>query len=187
MPARGTRVAGSKAMKKRRRTPAAPKLRNALRVASHRKRAAAALNKKVALPIRDRDEALEQLAATSEILRVISSSPGELQTVFQVLLGNALRLCVADFGLIFQIHGSGMKLMAHRGASRACLDYMRRGLDRPGPDTLIAQVIKSRAAVQFDDYARSQAISTAILSRSWLSNAAACGRSWACRCCEKAS
>ena len=97
------------------------------------------------------------MAATSEILRVISSSPGELQTVFQVLLGNALRLCVADFGLIFQIHGSGMKLMAHRGASRACLDYMRRGLDRPGPDTLIAQVIKSRAAVQFDDYARSQA------------------------------
>ena len=144
-------------MKKRRRTTAAPKLRNAQRVASPRKRAAAGPNKKVALPIRERDEALEQLAATSEILRVISSSPGELQTVFQALLGNALRLCVADFGLMFEIRGSAVKLMAHRGASRAYLDYMRRRLDRPGPDTLIAHVIKSRAPVQFDDYAKSQA------------------------------
>jgi GAF domain-containing protein len=100
---------------------------------------------------------LEQQTATAEILRVISSSPGELQAVFQTLLGNALRLCVADFGLMFQCDGSGAELMAHRGANRAYLDYMRHGLDRPGPDTLIAQIIKSRALVQFDDYAESQA------------------------------
>jgi GAF domain-containing protein len=106
---------------------------------------------------RELSESLAQQTATSEILRVISSSPGELQTVFQTLLGNALHLCVADFGLMFQHDGSGLELMAHRGASRAYLDYMRRGLDRPGPDTCIAKVIKSRAPVQFDDYAKSQA------------------------------
>ena len=106
---------------------------------------------------RELSESLEQQTATAEILRVISSSPGELQTVFQTLLGNALRLCVADFGLMFQCDGSGMELMTHRGADPAYLDYMRRGLDHPGPDTLIAQVIKSRAPVQFDDYAKSQA------------------------------
>jgi two-component system, NtrC family, sensor kinase len=106
---------------------------------------------------RERDEALEQQAATSEILRVISSSAGDLHTVFQTLLGNALHLCVADFGLMYQRDSSGVKLMAHRGADRVYLDYMRRGMDRPGPKTLIAQVIKSRAPVQFDDYAKSQA------------------------------
>src|SRR5262249_11301983 len=64
-------------------------------------------------------ESLEQQTATSEVLRVISSSPGELETVFQTLLGNALRLCVADFGLMFQYNGASIELMAHRGASQA--------------------------------------------------------------------
>ncbi len=105
----------------------------------------------------ERDEAVEQQAASAEILRLISSTPGDLQTVFQTLLGNALRLCVADFGLMFRYDGARMELAAHRGASRAYFDYMQRGLDRPGPDTLIAQVIKSRIPVQFDDYAKSQA------------------------------
>jgi GAF domain-containing protein len=106
---------------------------------------------------RELSESLDQQTATSEILQVISSSPDEIQTVFQTLLSNALRLCVADFGLIFQCNGSGVELMAHRGAKRAYLDYMRLGLDRSGPDTLISRLIKSRAPLQFDDYAKSQA------------------------------
>ena len=106
---------------------------------------------------RELTESLEQQTATSEVLRVISSSPGELQTVFQTLLGNALRLCVADFGLMFQYDGVRVELMAQRGANQAYFDYMQRGLDRPGPDTVIGQIIKSRAPVQFDDYANSRA------------------------------
>jgi signal transduction histidine kinase len=102
-------------------------------------------------------ESLEQQTATAEVLRVISSSPGELETVFQTLLSNALRLCVADFGLMFQYDGAGVELVAQRGATQAYIEYMQHGLVRAGPDTLIRKIIKSRAPVQFDDYASSQA------------------------------
>src|SRR5215813_9483796 len=53
----------------------------------------------------ERDEALEQLAATSEVLRVISNSPGELEPVFQAMLKQATRVCDAKFGILFRYEG----------------------------------------------------------------------------------
>ena len=51
---------------------------------------------------RERDEALEQLAATSDVLKVISSSPGELEPVFEAMLANAVRICEAKFGTLYR-------------------------------------------------------------------------------------
>ena len=51
---------------------------------------------------RERDEALEQLAATSEVLRIISSSSGDLESVFHAILDNATRICRANFGVLWR-------------------------------------------------------------------------------------
>jgi two-component system, NtrC family, sensor kinase len=54
---------------------------------------------------KERHEALEQQTATSEILRVISSSPTDLQPVFRTILANAVRLCEAENGAVFRFDG----------------------------------------------------------------------------------
>ena len=63
------------------------------------------LEKRVEALVGELDEALEQQMATSEVLRVISSSPGELDLVFQTMLANAIRICDANFGALFRIRG----------------------------------------------------------------------------------
>jgi len=95
--------AGGKPVKTRRRKAATPKRRNGAKAV--RRSSAASLNKKVARFKRERDEALEQQAATSEVLQVVSSSPAELQPVFETMLQNAVRICDAKFGNIYRWDG----------------------------------------------------------------------------------
>jgi hypothetical protein len=76
------------------------------------------LEEKLARAQRERDEALEQQTATSEVLRIISSSPGELQPVFDTILANATRLCEANFGGLFLYEGVRLHFAAGRQASR---------------------------------------------------------------------
>jgi signal transduction histidine kinase len=101
-------------------------------------------------------ESLQQQTATAEVLRVISSSPGELEPVFQNLLDNATRLCAADFGLMAQYNGSAFQLMAQLGGDPAYVEYLQREPFRPGPETLSGRVLQARGPVQIEDFAKSK-------------------------------
>ena len=86
------------ARKKRPRKPA--KLRRASKPVQRPASSAAALQKQVGQLARELAEAREQQAATSEVLKVISSSSGELEPVFRSMLRNAVRICEAKFGVL---------------------------------------------------------------------------------------
>ena len=74
---------------------------------------------------RERDDALEQLAAMAEILRTISSSPGNLEPVFASILENAVRICGAEFGNLLLRDGDTLRTGATHGAPAAYEDFMR--------------------------------------------------------------
>jgi hypothetical protein len=71
-------------------------------------------------------EALEQQAATSEVLQVISSSPGELEPAFSTMLENAVRLCEATFGNMYLRDGEVYRITAAHNTPPALLEHRRR-------------------------------------------------------------
>src|SRR5262249_33590576 len=74
----------------------------------------------------DLSEALEQQTATSKVLRVISSSPGELEPVFQAMLENAVRICEANFGNLFVYEGDTFRIVALQSAPPAWAERWAR-------------------------------------------------------------
>ena len=74
----------------------------------------------------DLSDSLEQQTATSDVLQVISSSPGELQPVFATILEKAVRICGAHFGNIFQWNGSAFALVATHNTPPAFAEARRR-------------------------------------------------------------
>src|SRR3989442_1639861 len=85
----------------------------------------AGLEKKVEQRTHELSESLDQQTATSEVLRVISSSPGDLKPVFETMLANATRLCQAKFGNLFLREGGMFRAVAIHGES-TYLDLLRR-------------------------------------------------------------
>jgi two-component system, NtrC family, sensor kinase len=85
-------------------------------------------------------EALEQQTATSEVLQVISSSPGALEPVFQAMLANAVRICEAKFGNLLLYDGNAFRMAAMHGAPPAW-DELRRCVYRKSDSAVL--VMKS--------------------------------------------
>ncbi len=104
----------------------------------------------------DLTESLEQQTATSEVLRVISSSPGELEPVFQAMLTNAVRMCGAKFGMLYRYDSRSFSLAAHIGAGRRLLDLMH-GPINPHPDTILGRVLATNSIVEIEDATKDQA------------------------------
>src|SRR5512132_2046508 len=98
--------------RKGRRSAAASRSRRPAPRRARRPRDSHAEKKDIALLTRELNEALEQQAATSEVLRVISSSPGELEPVFNTVLANATRICEAKFGTLFLREGDALRVVA---------------------------------------------------------------------------
>jgi len=98
------------------------------------------------------DEALEQQIATSEVLRAISSSsPGELELIFQTTLANAIRICNANFGALFRFEDGVVRAAAMLGVPPAFAEFWQRGPYRPGPQTALGRVMQTQRTVHIAD------------------------------------
>jgi GAF domain-containing protein len=99
----------------------------------------------------DLTEALEQQTATSEVLSVISSSPGELEPVFDAMLGNATRICEARYGNLLLFDGTGFHRAALKNTPKAYAALYDKGPVIPGPHTALGRLVKTRQAIQVED------------------------------------
>jgi signal transduction histidine kinase len=117
------------------------------------------LENKVELRTAELSETLQQQTATSEVLQVISTSPGELEPVFQTMLVSAMRLCEASHGLIWLREDNGFRSAALHGPwPEAFVEQWRSGTPvRPGPDAPISRAAETGEAVQVADLSQSPA------------------------------
>jgi two-component system, NtrC family, sensor kinase len=104
-------------------------------------------------------ESLEQQTATADVLKVISSSPGELEPVFQAMLTNATRICEASFGLLQLHEGGAFRTGAMHNVPAAFVQAIaQRGpLLHPGPSHPLARVIAAKQLLHIFDFAEDPA------------------------------
>src|SRR4029453_14712454 len=101
------------------------------RMTSQLRESYANLEQKVEERTRELSKSLEQQTATSEILRVISSSPTDAQPVFDVIVESAIRLCGARYGRLYRYDGETIHLVASHGLSQSGLGQVQRVFPRP--------------------------------------------------------
>ncbi len=118
------------------------------------------LEKKVEDRTRELTESLEQQTATSEVLRVICSSPGELLPVFEIMLANATRICEAKFGNLLLREAGGFRVVALHQAPAASLEHWERAPVievSNNPNNPIARLAASKEVVHVVDLRDEQA------------------------------
>jgi GAF domain-containing protein len=94
---------------------------------------------------------LEQQTATADVLGVISSSPGELQPVFQAILENATRICEAKFGGLALCESDAVRICAVHNAPSGFADFAARGPFRPGPKVPLGRAIRTKQIIHVAD------------------------------------
>ena len=101
----------------------------------------------------DLSKSLEQQTATSKVLGVISSSPGELKPVFAAMLESAVRICGAKFGNLWLCEGNAFRVHAMHGAPPAYADFLQRNpvIHNVIPGTALGRIVSERRAIQIPD------------------------------------
>ena len=146
--------AGGEPIKGRRRKAVTPKRPTALKPTP----SAADLQEQLDHRARELSEALEQQTATSEVLRIISSSPRDLKPVFAVILENATRLCQANFGALYLCEGDAYRTVAMHNAPPAFVEARtREPLVSMTGTTVLARVARTKRAIQVADMAEDPA------------------------------
>ena len=141
--------AGGKALKTRRRKTL--RRRNAPKAGRHRSSGAPAKETNIARLTRERDEALEQVAATSDVLKVVSRSTYDLQAVLDALIATATRLCGADMGVLRRRVGEVYELAATHGVKSEWGTVIAHHPNMPGRHSIIGRAAASGKTVQVAD------------------------------------
>src|SRR5262249_779620 len=105
----------------------------------------------------DLSEALEQQTATSEVLGIISSSPGELEPVFSAMLSNALRICEAKFGNLFLYENGLFREVSNVNVPPGFEAFVQRGPIAPNPGTGLARIVSTKQIAHIEDIRRLEA------------------------------
>jgi transcriptional regulator with GAF, ATPase, and Fis domain len=145
-------VKGGKAVRAQRRKTLTR--RNAPKTARGRRSLTAGKEINVERLTRERDEALEQQAATSEVLKVISSSPSELKRVFDAILEHATRICGAKFGTMWLREGDAFRVVALHNAPPAFEERRRNRLFHSAdlhPKSAVRRLLDTRQVIHIAD------------------------------------
>jgi hypothetical protein len=116
------------------------------------------LERRLAQAERELSEAREQQAATSQVLRVISSSPGKLEPVFETILANATRICEAKFGNLLLYEGAAFRRVALYNAPREWDELTQRNATiHPGPKDPLVRLVATKELQHITDIRAEQA------------------------------
>ena len=147
---RRSKAGGKPVNKTRRRKTAKLKPRDALKDASRRS-SAGSQDAEVARLTRERNEALEQQTATSEVLQIISSSPDDLEPVFTAMLEKAVRICDAKFGELYRWDGEALHQLASHNTPPAFAEDRRLSAYRPYPHSPQGRMVANKMLVHVRD------------------------------------
>ena len=111
----------------------------------------AELEQRLQASLVERDELLQQQAATNEVLQVINASSGDLAPVFDAILERAMRLCEAEFGLLSTCDGGQIRTVSTRGVPSAFAEFRKNNPPVYGPETGPARILAGERVVHIVD------------------------------------